>query len=379
MSLASTKSYSPVTEPSLLRRLRVAHVTLGLDVGGQERLLVEFARHADRALFDLCFVSLTGRGWLADQIEEHGWPVLTMHEQAGFRPGIGVRLARLLRRERIDVIHTHDERPLVYGALASCLVRGVHHVHTRHGQRVEITRGQKLLVWLASCGTGEFVCVSEDAGRVAVAQGIAARKIRTVWNGIDLTKFSYIGPRPGGPAILVARLSPIKDVETLLRAAALAVAEQPGFRVEIAGDGPCLADLRRVTSELCLAETVRFLGEVRDVPALLARAGLVVLSSLSEGVSLTLLEGMARGLPVVATRVGGNPEVLVDGETGLLVPPRDPAALARAMLQVWRDGEAARRLGRAGRRRVEAHFDVRHMVAHYETLYLSQNRSEPEA
>jgi len=356
-----------MTAPS---RLRVAHVTLGLDVGGQEKLMVEFARFADRSRFDLCFVSLTERGRLAGQIEEQGWPVLSMHEPSGLHPGIGVRLAKLLRRERIDVIHTHDERPLVYGTLATCLTRGLHNVHTRHGQRPEITRGQKWLIKMASLGTREFVCVSDDSGRVAIGQGVSKRKIHTVSNGIDLDKFSYRGPQPGGPVVLVARLSPVKDVETLLRAAALAGAEQPDFRVEIAGDGPCMPALLQLTSELGLEERVRFRGEVRDVPALLARAGLLVLSSQSEGVSLTLLEGMARGLPVVATRVGGNPEVVVDGETGILVPPRDPAALSRAMLLIWRDQEEARRMGLAGRRRVEAYFDARRMVARYEEIYL---------
>lgn len=356
--------------PAAAPRLRVAHVTLGLDVGGQEKLLVEFARHADRGRFDLCFVSLTDRGRLAEAIEAFGWPVLAMNERPGLRPGIGVRLARLLRRERIDVIHTHDERPLIYGALAACLARGRRHVHTRHGQRAEITRGQRWLIKVASRGASEFVCVSDDAGRVAAEHGVPAGKIRTVWNGIDVERFGYCGPRRGGPAVLVARLSPVKDVETLLRAAAWAASEQPNFRLEIAGDGPCRSALQRLSAELGLGERVTFLGEVGDVPALLERAGLLVLSSVSEGVSLTLLEGMARGLPVVATRVGGNPEVVADGVTGLLAPPRDPAALARAMLRVWRDPEAARRMGRAGRRRVEEHFDVRRMVTQYEALYL---------
>jgi glycosyltransferase involved in cell wall biosynthesis len=360
---------STVSQLSSTSRLRVAHLTLGLHVGGQERLLVEFARHADRARFDLCFVSLTDRGRLADLIESCGWPVLALHEPAGLRPGIGLRLARLFRHERIDVIHTHDERPLIYGVLAACLAPGRRHIHTRHGQRPEITRGQRWLIKLASWGTQEFVCVSEDAGRVAVQQGVSARRIRTVWNGIDLTKFSYAGPQPGGPAVLVARLSPVKNVETLLRATALVVGAQPDFRLEIAGDGPCRPALQQLALELGLTEHVQFLGEVREVPALLGRAGLLVLSSLSEGVSLTLLEGMARGLPVVATRVGGNPEVVEEGVTGLLVPPRDPPALANAMLRLWSDADLARRLGAAGRRRVEEHFDVRQMVARYEAMY----------
>jgi glycosyltransferase involved in cell wall biosynthesis len=362
----------PTSAASSPGRLRVAHVTWGLGTGGSEKLLVEFAHHADRDRFDLCFVSLTDRGRLADQIEELGWPVFALHQPPGLRPSIGVRLAQLFRRERIDVIHTHDERPLIYGSLATCLARGRHHLHTRHGQRAEITRGQQWLIKLASWRTQEFVCVSQDASRVVAAQGVPPRKIHTVWNGIDLTKFSYTGPVPRGPAVLVARLSPVKDVETLLRAAVLAGAEQADLLIEVAGDGPCLPALRRLILELGLQERVRFLGEVQDVPALLARAGLLVLSSLSEGISLTLLEGMARGLPVVATRVGGNPEVVADGVTGLLVPARDPAALAHAMLRLWCDADLGRRMGQAGRRHVEEHFDVRQMVARYEALYLRQ-------
>jgi glycosyltransferase involved in cell wall biosynthesis len=113
------------------------------------------------------------------------------------------------------------------------------------------------------------------------------------------------------------------------------------------------------------------------VPALLARASLFVLPSRSEGISLTLLEAMASGLPVVTTHVGGNPEVVKDGVTGLLVPPDDPAALARALLDITSDSARGRRFGRAGRERVAAHFDVRHMVRHYESLYAGgMNRSE---
>src|SRR5262249_31346537 len=144
----------------------------------------------------------------------------------------------------------------------------------------------------------------------------------------------------------------------------------PGFRVEIAGDGPCLGDLRRRVVELGLGDAVTFLGLVRDVPALLARAGLFVLPSLSEGIALTLRRARASARPAAATRVGGRPGAVEDGVTGLLVPPAAPAALADALLRVRREPGLARRLGEAGRARVERHFDVRRMVAAYEELYL---------
>jgi glycosyltransferase involved in cell wall biosynthesis len=351
------------------RRIRVAHVTLGLDVGGQEKLLVEFARLADRRVFELFFVSLSTRGRLTADVEGHGWPVHALGEPDGLRPGISLRLAQLFRRWRIDVVHTHDDRPLIYGASGARLARVPGVVHSRHGQSFGITRRQAALVQLAAGMTDHFVCVSKDSARRAVEHGLPAGKVRTIWNGIDLTRFELCPDAPRGRVVTVARLSPEKDVATLLRAAALAVREEPDWRLQIAGDGVCLGDLRRLAQELGLGDRVEFLGPVRDVPALLAESSLFVLSSLSEGVSLTLLEAMARGRAVVATDVGGNPEVVVPGETGLLVPPRQPEQLARALLALWRDPEKSRAMGLAGRRRVERHFDIRQMVAAYEALY----------
>jgi glycosyltransferase involved in cell wall biosynthesis len=362
------------------RRLRVAHVTQGLDVGGQEKLLVEFARHADRARFELAFVSLGDRGPLAADLEALGWPVVALGRPAGLRPGIVLQLAGLFRRGHVDVVHTHDNRPLLYGAPAARLARVPCVVHTKHyGDVAHITRRQSRVAALASRLTDRFVCVSQDSARRALAQGVPARRVLALWNGIDLTRFDYRGPAPDGPVVAVARLSLEKDIETLLRAIALAAPDAPTLRLEVAGNGPCLPALQSLAAELALGERVRFLGEVHDVPALLARASLFVLSSRTEGVSLTLLEAMARGLPVVATRVGGNPEVVAEDETGLLVPPRDPAALAAALLHLLRDPDAGRRMGRAGRRRVEEHFEIRRMVAGYEALYLAPERFHGEA
>jgi glycosyltransferase involved in cell wall biosynthesis len=203
---------------------------------------------------------------------------------------------------------------------------------------------------------------------------LPAHQVEVVRNGIDTRRFAFAGPRAGGPAVFVARLAPEKDVPTLLRATALICRQRPGFRLAIAGDGPSLPEMRRLVSDLNIADRVQFLGLVHNVPALLAEARLFVLSSISEGVPLTLLEAMASGLPVVATSVGGTPEVVNDCETGLLVPPRDPPALAAAMTRLLDDNDLARTMGEAGRRRVERHFDIRQMVATYERIYLGSGR-----
>ena len=354
--------------------IRVAHVVNQLDVGGMEKLLVEFARHADRDRFDLHFVSLAGRGAVAGEIEGFGWPVTALGVGPGLHPWLVVRLARLFGRLRADVVHTHNTRPLLYAGPAARLARVGRVVHTRHGQRFGAARRETAAFRLASLTADRVVCVSHDSARIARAEGIAPRRIRVVWNGIDLGRFRPADPGGDGPAVAVGRLSPEKDFPTLVRAAALAAREDPTFRLEVAGEGAVAEDLRRLAGELKPAGVVRLLGQVRDIPALLARGSIFTLASLTEGVSLTLLEAMASGLPVVATRVGGNPEVVAEGQTGLLVPPADPAALAAALLTLWRDPPLRRALGRAGRARVEAHFDVARMVAAYEGLYAEGGR-----
>lgn len=359
----------PVVPGSRERRLCVVHVSPSLDMGGLEKLLVEFARLVDRERFTLRFVGLGCRGVLADDIEACGWPATALDEPEGLHPGLVFRLARRLRRWRADVLHTHDDRAHLYGTFAGRLARVPRIVHTRHGRSPDVSRRQKILLTTAARMIDHFVCVSEDSARLAVQQGIPPGRVRTICNGIDVRRFPYVGPHPNGPAVVVARLSPEKGIETLLHATTLVVRADPAFQLEIAGDGPSMISLRKTMVELGLEGHVRFLGQVRDVSALLARAGLFVLSSLSEGISLTLLEAMASGLPVVTTRVGGNPEVVADGENGFLVPPQDPRALADALLRLRRDREACVRMGEIGRRDVETKFDIRRMVSEYEMLY----------
>ncbi len=351
------------------RLVRVCHVAFGLDMGGLEKLLVEFARHADRRRFDLRFVSIGWRGRLADEIESQGWPVEAMGEPSGLKPSLVLRLARLFRRWKIDVVHTHDNRPLFYAAPAARLAGVRQVIHTRHGLSFGASSREQRVFHFLTGLTSRVVCVSADCQAATIQSGVAADRVQTIWNGIDLSRFAYNGPTATGPVVAVARLSPEKDLKTLVRAIGIASAIDPELRLDIAGDGPCRTDLERLIGELDLGERVRLLGEIRDVPALLAQASVFALSSISEGVSLTLLEAMARGLPVVATQVGGNPEVVVEGETGRLIPPRDPEALAAAIQELRKNPEFAHRMGLAGRRRVETHFNVRRMVADYESLY----------
>ena len=368
-----------VLQQGKARHLRVTHVVLQLRTGGMEKMLAEFARHADRERFDLRFVCIGERGPVADEISACGWEVACFGYAPGFKPDMLPVLCRDFVRGRADVVHTHNNVPLIFGGPAARLAGGIPLLQTRHGQAVGTTYRHRAAVRLAALLARRVVCVSEDARRVAAAEGIAERKLAVVRNGIDTARFSYGGPAAGGPAVAVGRLVPLKGVDVFLRAAADVVRRREGFRLEIAGDGPARPELQRLARDLGLERHVRFLGEVRDVPGLLARSSLLVLPSLSEGISLTLLEAMACGLPVVATRVGGTPEVVADGATGRLVEPGDPSDLARGILELWPPSDRSRAMGTAARERVVRCFDARRMVSEYEAMYLQLARPRAAA
>jgi glycosyltransferase involved in cell wall biosynthesis len=314
-------------------------------------------------------------GTLAGRLEALGVPVESLDCPGLPKVRTLFRLTRRLSTLRPDVLHTHNPTPHLFGSLAGRLLGVPAIVHTKHGRNYPDRFRAVSVNRLASALTHTIVPVSDDAACVArQAEGVAPRKLTVIRNGIDLEKFPLPAPRgaaTGKHAIHVARLNPVKDQKTLLQAIRFVVRVEPNFRLDLVGDGPAATELLALRDELSLGDCVHFLGYRQDVSSLLAGADLFLLSSLKEGISLTLLEAMATGLPIVATDVGGNREVVAHGETGLLVPPRSPEALAGAILSLIQDPNRARAMGTAGRRRVEDHFDLRQVVATYEELYRS--------
>jgi glycosyltransferase involved in cell wall biosynthesis len=359
------RAVAPVTRN---RPLLVCHVSLTLKTGGLERILADLAGHHDRAVCVPTFVAIRETGRFADEIREHGCAVHQL--SSGGRVNQVRAMAKLFRDEQIDIVHTHNTYPHLYATLAARWAGVSVVIQTRHGQRAG--HGWKSRVsyrWAAKL-VDRVIAVSDDAARLCVdADGLPRSKVQRIWNGIDLSQFAYHGPATKPVAISVARLSSEKDFPTLLRATALAATQWPDLQLRIVGDGPERPALERLSRELGLTTRVEFLGERRDVPALLKGAGFFVTASLTEGISLTLLEAMAVGLPVVATAVGGNPEIVQDGVTGLLSPAGDPDALAATMVAMSQRSADWPAFGEAGRGRVCEEFDVRRMAADYEALY----------
>jgi sugar transferase (PEP-CTERM/EpsH1 system associated) len=360
--------------------VRVAHVVQNLAIGGLERVVLNLASHAHRERFLPSIVCLGPGGPLVDQARAAGIDVWIVDKKAGFRPSTVLALARRMRKEHVRVVHCHNAAPLVYGALAARLT-GAAVIYTAHGMK---TSGTRQPVTLDRLGLVDaFVTVSDDARRIALASaGGNPARVRTIVNGVDTRAYrrAETGARarvrralqlPDDAFVfgIVARLSAAKDHANLFRAfAALAGADGRAHLV-VVGDGELRGDLERLVDELRMQERIHMIGSRDDIAELVGAFDAFVLSSYTEGLAMTLLEAMAAELPIVATSVGGNAEVVVDGETGLVVPPRDTARLADALRWMSSHTAEARAMGSRGRERAVARFSIEAMVAAYEEAY----------
>jgi glycosyltransferase involved in cell wall biosynthesis len=274
-----------------------------------------------------------------------------------------VELVRVIRRDRPAIVHAHSSKAGVLARLAAALCRTPVIVFTAHGWAFKAEPGlrARLYLWadrLVARFTTAVVCVSETERREGLAAG-TCRPDRTVVirNGIELERPRSRPQEPARPLLVsVGRLKAPKDFQTLLEA--LSLLGGVAFDTVIVGDGPDRAALEATAAHLGVNDRVTFAGTRDDVEALLASSSCFVLSTTSEGLPISILEAMAAGLPVVASRVGGVPELVEDGVTGLTVPPRNPAALAEALRGLLADAGLRERLGAAGRLRAERAFSL---------------------
>lgn len=354
--------------------VRVVHLVTTLEFGGLEKIVLDLIRRRRAELFDERIICVGAPGALAPRFVEQGVSVESVARASDWFVGRVFRLARRLRELDTDVLHTHNPGPHLHGAFAAKLGGVPVLIHTKHGRNRVRRRSVRMLNRLAARFSDVIVAVSDETARVSRdIERVPASKVRTILNGIDVDHFAYRGPRAGRPdfrAVTVGRLDPVKDQATLLRAVRLALDAGKPIRVDIVGDGPLRAELEGLRRELGLEQHVRFLGFQGDVRPFISGADVFVLPSLSEGIPLTLLEGMALGLPAVATDVGGNSEVIVDGQSGYLVQPGNPGVLAEALCRFQGDEQAIETFGKAARARVVDRFGLEGMVRQYEALYL---------
>ena len=365
-------------------RRRVLYFITELNVGGAERSLARLLAGLDRDRYDPFVACLYGsQSPVADDIRDLDIPVYDLGMPRKWRLDAFFRLYCLLRQVRPAILHTflfHANIPgRVVGRLAGVPVV----VSSERTMGME----SRWRYWLNRITQGladRVVCVSpEVADFVQAWVGVPRYKIVVIPNGVDVASFGRLPgdlalvrheaetaiDLPMGQALVgtVARLDPVKRLDVLLRALALL----EGVLAVIVGYGPEEQRLRALAGQLGIADRVRFVGYQQDVRPWLALLDLFVLASDWEGMSNALLEAMAAGLPVVATATGGTPDVVVKGETGLLVPAGDASALARAIETLLADAALRERMGRAGQRRVAERFSVKRMVERTQALYVS--------
>jgi glycosyltransferase involved in cell wall biosynthesis len=362
---------------------RVMHVTTGLSYGGAETQLKNVALCLKQRGWSLSVVSMLPPRAYVEELEAAGICVYDLRMRRKVPdPRAVLRLASIVRRERPLVVHAHMIHANLLARITRLFVETPVLVCTAHS----INEGGLLreIAYRLTDPLADLTTQVSEAGRQRYIQVGAAppHKIVSIPNGIDTSRFQpnptvrqavreQLGCAPEAFVWLtVGRLEPVKNHLGLLSAFREVAAVHPNARLLIAGQGSLQAAIEQRIAELGLAERVHLLGVRRDIPDLLNATDAFVLPSLWEGMPLTLLEASATALPIVATDVGGNAEVVLEGETGYLVPVKDTEALAQAMLRVMNLSEADRSaIGQAGRAHVVQNFDLERVVDRWEALY----------
>jgi glycosyltransferase involved in cell wall biosynthesis len=369
------------------RPLRVLYVIDKLHRAGAQSHLFGLVEALDGRRVEPAVCCLLTGGPLADALAASGVPVLVLGLQRlyGLRAGRAFRrLVSWIAERRIDVVHTYLVGANIFGTLAGRCARAPAVVTSRRD--TGFSRNWRLGIveeWLVNPFVDRVTAVCEAAAVAARREPWLGGKVVTILNGIETSRWHLDAgdrravrremgiPDEAFVAGIVAHLSPVKGHADLIRATPSVVARRPDYRLVVIGDGILRAELESLARSLGVAGHVLFVGVRADVARVLSALDVSVLASHTEGLSNTLLESMAAGLAVVATAVGGNLEVVRDGETGILCPPGDASTLAATLLRLADDAALTRRLGEAARRHVEQNFTLHRMVTEYERLYRS--------
>ncbi len=368
--------------------VRLLNVLPTLLCGGTEKQVMTLSRALDPARYQLEFACLRRWGQFVDELDARGIP-LSEYRIASFYSARGVaqqtRFARDLARRRVQIVHAYSFYGNVFAVGPARLARTPVVIASVRDRGAYLTplqrRVQRYVCRLADC----VLANAESVKDWLVSDGYDPAHIRVIHNGVDTRRFDVaVDPRrvpaefglPAGTplVVVVSRLNRMKGLEQFIEAASLVARQAPDARFLIVGetppfDHPYLDELKALAARAGIADRVIFTGLRSDVPELLASATVAVMPSLNEALSNSLLESMAAGAPVVATSVGGTPEAVSDGETGLLVEPGEVPALAAAIGQLLTNRPLALRLGAAARQRIADRFSIERMVEATEDLY----------
>ncbi len=369
-----------------MTRPTVCQVLHSLGIGGAEVLAAEIARRlSDRYRF--VFACLDSLGTFGKQLVREGFRVEVLNRQPGLDWRCAFRLAKFQREERVAVTHAHQYTPFFQALLGRLSYRRPPIVFTEHGRHYPDQRSSKRVLFNRSLirQDDRFFGVGHAVSAALIAnEGLPEHRVECIYNGVDLAPFAAVAQHEAlrtevrrelgltaneFVVLQVARLNPLKDHLTALRAIERLAARGIPAKLVLAGDGEERSKIEDFVSSHGLAQRVVLLGARRDVPRLMAAADVFLLSSISEGIPLTFIEAMSAALPIVATDVGGCAEVVLHGETGWLAPAQDDNQLASHLESLQRDSLQRRQFGLAGAARAHELFSLDRMLAEYSAVY----------
>ena len=367
-----------------MKKLTVIHLVEDMKTGGAERVIADIAEGLDSERYDVRVWCVTRGGNTADELAEKGVEVKILGISSYHNPFNVLRLKRLLREAGPDIVHTHGYFASVIGRISAqkaevpVILAHVHSTYWDYKKR-HILMERKL-----SRFTRKLICCSKAVENfVRDVEKIGNAKTVVIYNGVDEARFY---PRKDTPSIrselgldekalvvgTISSLAPHKGHEYLVRAASLVKEKFPSAKFLIVGDGPLRTDLENLANNLKIHTNILFTGARKDIPKILSVMDVFVLpSSLREGLGIAIIEAMAAEKPVVATDIGGIPEAVQRGETGFLVPPGNPRALAKAIIELLQNPEKAKEMGKKGRVRFKEKFTRKHMLSEIDALYQS--------
>lgn len=364
--------------------MNISHVVENLNRGGLERVVIELVKAQAAAGHRCQVICLYERGSLAGELDAIGVPVIACGKRDGLDMDALLRLRRALRDHRTTILHSHNSIPHYHAVLAGLGLHFDRVVTTRHGMGDISPSSRREWLFRQSIRRTDVVAAVCEAARVRLEQTASAPadKLVAVPNGIHPEGFAQASAAARAQLAIelgfgadtrlvgfVGRLNWAKDLATLVDAFAQVRRHRDDVALVLVGDGDERASLQARVAAAGIADAVAFLGDRGDVPALLQGFDIFALSSISEGYSIALLEASASALPIVATRVGGNGEIVTDGVTGCLVPPGDPPALAAALLGLLDDEPRRQAMAAAGRTWLLRHGTFQAMAERYLRLY----------
>ncbi len=355
--------------------LKIIHILPELGLGGAERLLVDVLKFSDRKKYEFKVFCLLRGGGFQVELEKMGVSVEVFGKKSKLGWGLLKNLRRRLREEQPEIVHTHLFAGDAWGKLAARWAKVPVIISTEHNLNLDEGKTKRWIKILTYKWTAKVIAVSKAVAEYArECYKLPAEQVEVVHNGIDMQRFQYKEPGMDGARPIfgcVGRLEEQKGQKFLIKAFSDVVAKYPRAELWLAGVGSRRWQLEKQATRLGLSHNVKFLGQRLNIAELLGELDFFVLPSLWEGLGIAAMEAMARGLPVIASKVDGLRELINDGEDGLLVEPAKANMLAEKMLELADKAYLARTLSHKARLKAETYFDIKKTVEKYSEIYQS--------